>query len=174
MGYIYIYILPKNPKVEHNKYHGAHTYVNGVHVPSLSLDTSWSFRWWNNSVRKMVLSRFRLCLNYKVICSLRKLLEPWDPICWKMILSSRFPVHGLYLCIKKAIFIRQGVVVPTSNKKHWYDLIHHNYIHHRQRLHDDLRMIELSLVTHLCVLGSKLPLFPYNRGWSSTQFRRGL
>ena len=25
-----------------------------------------------------------------------------------------------------------------------------------------------------CVLGSKLTLFPYNRGWSSTQFRRGL
>ena len=24
------------------------------------------------------------------------------------------------------------------------------------------------------VPGSKLPLFPYNRGWSSTQFRRGL
>ena len=25
-----------------------------------------------------------------------------------------------------------------------------------------------------CVPGSKLPLFPYNRGWSSTQVRRGL
>ena len=24
------------------------------------------------------------------------------------------------------------------------------------------------------VLGSKLPIFPYNRGWSSTQVRRGL
>ena len=27
---------------------------------------------------------------------------------------------------------------------------------------------------HLYVLGSKLPIFPYDRGWSSTQFRRGL
>ena len=35
--YVGIYgYIPKNPKVEHNKYHG-HTYVNGVH-PSLSLD----------------------------------------------------------------------------------------------------------------------------------------
>ena len=24
------------------------------------------------------------------------------------------------------------------------------------------------------VLGPKLPIFPYNRGWSSTQFRKGL
>ena len=29
VGYLNV-IIPKNPKVEHNNYHGAHTYVNGV------------------------------------------------------------------------------------------------------------------------------------------------
>ena len=29
--------------------------------------------------------------------------------------------------------------------------------------------IDATVVYEACVLGSKLPLFPYNRGWSSTQ-----
>ena len=39
---------------------------------------------------------------------------------------------------------------------------------------DDLGVFPIFLVKHPNVPGSKLPLFPYSRKWSSTQVRRGL
>ncbi len=63
-GYVWV-IIPKNPKVEPNKYHGAHTYVNGVHpslvprlfaddLPLFPLSNSSEFPWASTTIKIMV------------------------------------------------------------------------------------------------------------------------